>query len=189
MAVLTTITADADGTIGATVADSDTDAAYFDDCNDSPDGLSSDWIANDQSESDAVAWLSLANVDSDFSSMDTLDIDVDVDATSFVDDTCTLTCRIYNADNDTTTPLTNETGNLATQADTTRTQRNVTFAGLAGSKSDWDGAYIRFTWTYAKSGKGDDGQVRLYGFDIDGTYTAAGAASPKLEPMGVIRSW
>lgn len=175
MATLTTITADGDGTIGAEVVRQDGGQSYADNCNSAPDGGSSDYIGNDQSETTTTAWLSLANVDADWGSPIDLDIDVDVQATGFADDTCTLTCRVYDADNDTTTPLTDESGNLATQADSTRTQRNVAFTGETGNRTAWDGAYIRFTWTYTKTGKGDDGQLLLYGFDIDGTYNVASA--------------
>jgi uncharacterized alpha/beta hydrolase family protein len=125
----------------------------------------------------------LSNVDADFSSMDTLNIDVDVLAVGFSNDTCTLTARIYDANNDTTNPLTNETGNLATQADSTRTQRNVSFAGLAGTKAQWDTAYIRFTWTYAKAAGPDNANLQLLGCDIDGTYTTSGPSIPVVAPM------
>jgi hypothetical protein len=175
MATLTQLTLDADGTIGAVIRhDAGTGAPFFSHCNDAPNGLSIDYVENDDSESTGVAWFSLSNVDADFGSMDTLNIDVDVQAVGFNNDTCALTARIFAANNDTGNPLTNETGNLGTQADIIRTQRNVTFAGLAGSKAQWDAAYIRFTWTYNQVTGPDNASLRIYGCDIDGTYTAGG---------------
>ena len=176
MAALTQLTLDADGTIGAVIVhDAGTGAPFYTHCNDAPNGVSSDWVGNDTSETTGEAWFRLSDVDTDFGSMDTLNIDVDVRADGFSNDTCSLTARIYTADNDTTTPLTNETGNLGTEADSTRTQRNVSFSGLAGSKAQWNGAYIRFTWTYTKQAGPDNAQLILFGCDIDGTYTAAAA--------------
>jgi len=143
-------------------------------CNSVPDGASSDYAENDNSEKSGAAWFSLTGVDSDLVTMLTLDIDVDVWAeTPVANDSINLTARIA-AGNESTTYLTNETSNLGTHTDTTRTQRNVAFAGLAGTKAQWDAAYIRFTWTYSKVAAGDDANLRLYGCDIDGTYAAAG---------------
>ena len=126
-----------------------------------------------------TAWFSLSDVDADFGSMDTLNVDVDVDAIDdgSSNDTCALTARIFDADNDTSNPLTDETSNLGTEVDTTRTQRNVSFAGLTGSEAQWNAAHIRFTWSYVKPGSPDNVQVRLYGLDIDGTYTVASKAT------------
>jgi len=178
VATLTQLTLDADGTIGSIITiGGGGSAPYYAHCNDAPDGLSSDFIRNDASETTGEAWFSLTNVDADFSSMDTLDIDVDVQVgAGFSDDSCDITARIYDADNDTTNPLTAETATLGSDADTSRTQRNVSFSALAGTKAQWDAAYIRFTWTYSKSGSPDNGTLRFYGCDIDGTYTASGGS-------------
>ncbi len=169
------ITLDADGTIAGEVRhDAGTGTPFFTHCNDAPDGLSSDFVENDDSENTTTAWFSLTDVDADFSSMDTLNIDVDVAATGFSNDSCTLTARIFDADNDITNPLTAETGNLATDADSTRTQRNVVFATLTGTKAQWDAAHIRFTWTYNQTGGPDNANIQLFGCDIDGTFTSSG---------------
>lgn len=171
MATLTQITLDADGTIAGEVRhDAGTGSPFYTHCNDAPDGLSSDFVENDDSETTTTAWFSLANVDADFGSMDTLNIDVDVQSTGFSNDTCTLTARIFDADNDTTNALTDESGNLATEADSTRTQRNVSFASLTGSEVQWNAAHIRFTWTYSQVTGPDNANLQLYGLDIDGTY-------------------
>ena len=69
--------------------------------------------------------------------------------------------------------LTAETGTMGTDADSTRTERNVVLAGVAGSKAQWDGAYSQFTWTYNKTGGPDNANLQLFGCDIDGTYTVA----------------
>jgi len=179
MATLDQLTLDADGTIDTVNIEHDAGigSPYVGHCNDAPDGVSADWVGNDTGEKTGTAWFSLSDVNADFSSMDSLNIDVDVDATSSSDDTCALTARIFDADNSTTNPLTDESGNLGTEADTTRAQRNVVFAGLAGTEAQWNAAHIRFTWTYAKTGAGDNLQVRLYGCDVDGTYTIAGGLS------------
>ena len=187
MAALTQLTLDADGTIGANVVhNAGTGTPFVGHCNDAPDGLSSDWVANDVTETDTTAWFSLDDVDADFGSMDTLNIDVDVDAVDdgSSDDACTLTARIFDADNDISNPLTDETASLGTEADTARTQRNVSFAGLTGSKAQWDAAHIRFTWDYTKTGGPDNVQVRLYGLDIDGTYTAPSKAAGEYTVLG-----
>ncbi len=174
MTTLTQITLDADGVIGGEIRhDGGTGAPFFSHCNDAPDGVSSDFVENDDSESSGEAWFRLSDVNSDFGSMDTLNIDVDILATGFSDDTCTLTARIFAANNDTANPLTAESGNLGTDADAPRVQRNVPFGTLAGTKAQWNAAYIRFTWTYSKTGGPDNANLRLFGCDIDGTYTIA----------------
>ena len=141
MATLTQLTLDADGTIAAEVRhDGGTGAPFNTHCNDAPDGLSSDFVENDDSETTTTAWFSLSDVDADFASMDTLNIDVDVQATGFSNDTCTLTARIADGDASATW-LTDESGNLATEADSTRTQRNVSFASLAGTEAQGKPAF------------------------------------------------
>ncbi len=172
---LTPITFDADGTIASEVDDSDTDGAFFDDCNDSPDGVSADWIGNDVSETTTTAWLRLADVDSDFDSMDTFRIEVDVDSTGFADDTCALTIRI--ADGDQSSTWLTDSQEIATEADSSRTQRTVTFGSLTGSKAQWDTAHALLTWTYSKTGGPDNAQVRIYGAEFTGSYTAAVAST------------
>jgi hypothetical protein len=172
------LTLDADGTIDVVIQhDAGTGAPFYTHCNDAPDGVSSDYVENDSSESSGTAWFSLSDVAADFSSMDSLDINVDVQAVGFSNDTCTLTARIYDADNDTTNALTDESSNLATEADSTRTQRTVAFTGLTGTKAQWNAAHVRFTWTYVKTGGPDNANLRIYGCDLDGVYTQAVAAA------------
>ncbi len=174
---LSTLTLDADGTINtAKISDSDADSTFFDDCNDVPDGVSVDFIELDSGLEDGTyeAWFRLTDVDSDFSSMSSLNIDVDVGVDGTVsNDTVVLTCRIFAADNDTTNPLTDESGTLATEVDTTRTQRNIVLAGLTGTKAQWNSAYIRFSFVYDKVGGPDSYTLRFYGCDLDGTYEIA----------------
>lgn len=177
-ATLTTLTLNADGTISGFAAhDAGTGSPFYTHCNDDPDSSSSDWVGNDLSETSCTTWFALANVDADFTSMTTLQVRVDVQAVGFGNDTCTLTARIYDANNDTTNPLTDETSNLATEADSTRTQRNISFSGLTGTKAQWDAAYIRFTWTYTQNTGPDNASIHLHGCDFDGTY----AATPAVE--------
>ncbi len=173
MATLDQLTLDADGAIDTANIEHDggTGSPYFSHCNDAPDGVSSDFVQNDDGEMSGEAWFSLSNVNADFASMDTLNIDVDVQAVGFSNDTCTLTARVFAADDDTANPLTAETGNLGTDADGSRVQRNVVFGTLAGTKAQWDAAHVRFTWTYNKTGGPDNANLQLFGCDIDGTYT------------------
>ena len=176
-----TITFDADGTIDLLVADSDVDAAFFDDCNDAADGVSADYIYNPNSSVDA--WLRLENVPSDFALLSSLGIDVDVEAANFTTDTCTLTARIYDSDSGgSENPLTDEQ-TIGTEADSPRTQRTVGFGSLAGSKSQWDAAYLRLSWTY--TGGSDLGEMRLFGVEVDGTYGEV-VAPPLLQTQSII---
>lgn len=168
-----TLAADADGTIGANTVDSDTDAAYFDDCNDTPNGLSGDYIANNLAETSTTASLRLSDVPTDFDSIDSLVMIADVDSTGFVDDTCTLTAQVYDAD--TGGNALTDSQQIASHADSTRTQRTVNFGSLTGTKAQWNAAYLRLTWTYTKNTGPDNAQVRLYGHLFEGFYTAAGS--------------
>ena len=174
MATLTQLTLDGDGTIGAVIEhDAGTGSPFNTHCNDAPDGVSTDWVANDTTETTGDAFFSLSNVNADFGSMDTLNIDVDLQVTGTVDDdTGLIRATIFDA-NSTSNALTSTTATLGDQTDTTRGQRNVSFAGLTGSKAQWDTAHIRFTWVYNKTAGPDNLQLKLFGCDIDGTYTAS----------------
>lgn len=174
MATLNTITADGDGTIASIFRTSDGGSPAYTYCNDTPDGLSTDYVENDDTETSGQAWFSLENVNSDFSSMDTLNISIDGWAeTAPSNDLLTLTARIADG-NGSTTWLTNESATLLSGSDTTRTQPSaVSFSGLTGTKSQWDTAHIRFDFIYSKVAGPDNANLRLYGFEINGTYTAA----------------
>ena len=176
MATLNQLTLDADGTIGANVVhDAGTGTPFVGHCNDAPDGVSSDWVGNDVNETTTTAWFRLTDVNADFGSMDTLNIEVDIDAVDdgSSDDLCDLTARIADGDGSATF-LTAETVSLGDETDLIRNQPSAfSFSSLTGSKAQWNTAHIRFTWTYNKSGAPDNVQVRLYGCDIDGTYTIA----------------
>lgn len=172
MAILTTLLLDGDGTIGGTIENDTADTPLWDHASDTPDGGSSDYIQNDNSESTDTAWFSLSNVDADFGSMDTLDIEVDVWAeTPITDDAIILSARI--ADGDASATWLTNTLNVATEADTTRLQRTMSFSSPTGTKAQWDTAHVRFTWSYQKQGGPDNANLRLYGVDFDGTYTVA----------------
>ncbi len=175
MPTLNQLTLDADGTIDTSnIIDSDTDGTYFDDCNDAPDGVSTDYIEHNAGLSDGTytAWFSLTNVNSDFGRMDTLNIDVDLELIGIsANDESTLQARIFDADNDTSNPLTAEIVTLGDESDETRVQRNVAFASLAGTKAQWDSAFIRFSFVYNRISGPDSFTLRFYGCDIDGTYS------------------
>lgn len=162
------ITADADGTIDTVDQfDSDSDFIYFDDCNDTPDGGSADYIAS--SSGTSSSWLRLEDVPSDFNSLSSLSMDVDVWGNSI---TGTLDAQIFDSDSGgSENPLTDEQ-EIASGFVTTRTQQTVNFGSLTGSKTQWNNAYLKLTFTIS-SGAND---LRLYGFTVDGVY--AGAAAP-----------
>ena len=169
---LTQLTIDGDSVTTPSAAiqpDGGGGAPYFSHCNDAPDGLSSDYMQNDLTETSGTAWFTLSSLDTNFYSMVSLNIDVDVQSVGFGNDTCTLTARIF-AGPTSAIALTDETTNLATQADSTRTQRNVSFTGVRGTPTQWSTAEIRFTWTYSKTGGPDNANLRLFGVDIDGVY-------------------
>ena len=183
MPTLTTLTLDADGTIDTTNIshNAGTGPPYNTHCNDTPDGGSSDFIEHNAGLVDGTftAWFSLSDVDADFSSMNNLNIDVDLEVVGTVlNDTVTLTARIFAADNDTGNPLTDETITLGDQTDGTRVQRNVSFAGLTGSEAQWNAAHIRFSFTYDRVTSPDTYNLRLYGCDIDREYTASAGETP-----------
>lgn len=172
MATLNQLTVDGDGTIGSTVRhDAGTGTPFFTHLNDAPDGVSSDYVENDDSESSADSWWTLTDVNADFGSMDTLNIDIDVEATEFDNDTCTLTAQIFDADNGGNQLTANV--QVASDADAPRLQRNLIFSSLTGSKAQWGTAHLRLNWVYSKTAGPDNANIRVYGVDIDGTYTAA----------------
>jgi len=181
MATLTQLTLVADGTIGANVVhDAGTGTPFVGHCNDLAAAVSADWVANDVNETSTTAYFTLSNVNADFSDggMLTLNIDVDVDAIDdgSSNDTCSLTAQIFDGEGG--NPLTNS-HEVGSEVDGTRLRRNVDMsAGLTGTKAQWDSAVILFTWTYVKPGSPDNVQVRLYGCDIDGTYTSTQAFAP-----------
>ena len=186
MATLSTLTLTADGTVDSTnLAAVGIGTGFWDRCNSTPDGGSSSYVHNISSVTATwTAWFALTNVDADFSSMLTLNIDVDVLATGFSNDTCTLQARI--ADGDASTTWLTADATVGSEADTTRTQRNVSFGELTGIKSQWDAAHIQFSWNYTKVSGPDNASLRLFGLDIDGTYTPAAAGSVKqLAALGV----
>ena len=184
MATLDTLTGTADGTLDTTNLEHDagTGTPYFSHFNDAPDGLSSDWISTAGSRSDGtyVTWVQLSDVNADFGSMDSIDVEFDIEASGFVNDTCTLTARVADSDGGTTW-LTDESTAIADESETTRTQSLVTFTGQTGSKAQWNSAYIRFSWAYNRVTSADpSAALKLFGFELNGDYTqaAAGASIP-----------
>lgn len=179
MATLTTLTIDANGTIGANV-NKDTGDPYYQNCNDDPDSASTDHIENDGSNTSTEAWFSLTDVDADFDSMDTFQIRVDGGVAFVTGGSLTLTARIYDADNDTTNPLTSEE-TLMTELDSTSVLKTVTFSSLTGTKAQWNSAHVRFSW----SNLTDARVAQINGCDFDGTYTAAAGGSTFIPYMTI----
>lgn len=177
---------DADGTIVTAdiVHDAGTGTPYFTHNNDQPDGVSTDFVRNsDTADIDGtfVAWFSLSDVDADFSEMISLRFELDVQAVGFVNDECDITARIFDADNDTTNPLCDETPVMFDETDTTRSQKIEALKNLAGSKAQWDAAHIRFSWIYNRVTSGDNASLRIFGCDLNGYYISA-AATDLIEP-------
>jgi len=175
MATLTDLTLTGDATIGGAVQhDAGSTPPFYTHCNDDPDSSSSDWVSNNTSNTTTQAWFSLSDVDSDFSSMDTLGIRVEKEAQFVPGGAGSCTAQIYDADNDTTNPLTDRQ-TVATTADGIKNTANFSFGSLAGTKAQWDDAYIVFTWSGLANGQ----TFRIYGTNITGTYTqGAGGACP-----------
>lgn len=168
------LTFDADGTVDGGVSDSDTDSTYYDDCNDTPDGGSADYISASPSGSAIEAWLRLADVPADFGSLNALSIDVDVLASGFEIDTCEIVARIYDSDSGGSENALTDAQEIASEADSTRTQRTVNFGSLAGTKAQWNGAYCKLSW---ETGGADGGEIRFYGAELNGNYTPSSGTS------------
>lgn len=172
---LTTLRPNGNGTISSVITNEAGGAADYTDVEDDPDSSSTDGLQNDTSESSGTANVQLTATNSDFGSMDTLGVRVDVHAISAGgNDSIDLYAQVFSADNGGGTALTDEV-QVGSKADTTRTQRTVSFTAgsLTGSKTDWDGAYLRLRWNYTKPGGPDNNQLRIYGVEMDGTYTTA----------------
>jgi hypothetical protein len=185
MADLTQMTADANGTVNASFGGGG--AGDYQDITDAPDGGSSDYAFNTiASNGTEVSSFSLENVDADFSSMTTLSLYYDVQAVlgKAGGDQCDLTAQIYDADTG-GNALTNATSIFADETTTTRTQSNTAFSGLTGTKAQWNSAYIRFTFVYNKSKGGNNVDIRLFGFYVDGTY-AAGPSFTAVNPVPLV---
>ena len=189
MATLTQLVLDGDGTIDTTNLshDAGTGAPWYTHCNDAPDGGSSDYVTCNGSLTNGTydAWFSLSDVDADFESMLTLNIDCDIQASGFVNDTCNLLAQIADGDNSST--FLTDSVILGSQSVTTRDQRNRTFGSLTGTKAQWNTAHLRLRWNYTKLTSPDpSASLRIFGLDIDGTYTPASAATPSnLTLLGV----
>lgn len=190
MAILNQLTLSGDGTIDTTnIIDSDVDGTYFDDCNDAPDGVSTDYVEHNSALADGTyeMWYPLTNVNANFGGMLTFNIDVDVELIgSVTNDLVDLTVRIFDADNDTGNPLTDESATLGDETDTTRVQRNVSLTNFAGNKTQWDGAHARFSYAYDRVSGPDAFTLRLYGTDFDGTYEIAGGVTVPVLDEGML---
>lgn len=181
MATLNTLTLNGDGTIGAVILhDAGTGSPFYTHCNDVPDGSSADWVANNTAEVSGDAYFALSATNSDFGTMSTLSIDVDVQAISVSNDLLQLEAIILTSEGG--TALTDQV-TVATQADTTRTQRTINFQTVVqGNKSQWDGAVLFLTWTYQKISGPDNTQLKIFGCRLNGTYNVF--ATPKM--MGLL---
>jgi hypothetical protein len=172
---------DADGTLDTTNLDHDagTGTPYYTHMSDSPDGASTDWVANTLYNTGTYYnWASLENVPTDFGSMDAVTVTVDgVLSGTVSNDTVAFSCRIYDADNSTTTPLAGDSGTILDETNTTRLTARATMATPSGTKTAWDGAYIRFAWAYAKSAGPDNIDLRIHGLVIDCEYTASSGST------------
>lgn len=188
MAALTNVRPDGDDTTHANIDNSAGGQSplwsYIDD---EPDGVSADYIQNDTAETDGTVILTLGAYPADLYRIQTLTVIVDVQAVSFSDDTCSVTAQIKLSDG---TALTDAV-EIASEADTTRTQRTVTFTlnatGRNATQAQWNDAEITLAWDYTLSGGGDNGQVRLFAAEIGGTYASDGEYMAWLEDQEAAR--
>lgn len=173
MTVLGPLAPDGDGTIDVTIEhDGGTGPPFYTHCDENPASPGTDWVGNDQTETDGVAFFEVANTPSDFGFIDSLSVDYSRQAQGFSDDTCILYVQVF-ASNESTNYTDEIT--LADETDTTKITEVGTFTinatGLAASKADWDGARIRFRWDYTQTTGPDNAQIKVFAFELNGAYT------------------
>lgn len=181
------LTPNADGTLDTsnTAHDAGTGTPYYTHLDNAVDGQSTDDVHNAHTVGTVYDWFALSSTPSDFSSMDSVTIRVDALSTAPAGsspDTCDFSARVYDADNDTTTPLAGDSGSIVDeQSNTVRVVNSATMASPSGTKTAWDGAYIRCAWAYNKVAGPDNIELDIHGLVLDCTYTASAGGADELD--------
>ena len=148
---------------------------YYSEIDDDPDTpTTADYIYNPANVSGHI-FLSLTDMPSSFSSMDSLQVDVDLANSGFSDDTCTVYAQVFQSNETATTTEEVTLGTQISSGPVTQTFTSV----LAGDKTIWDGALLRIRWVYATNKNADDGELRVTAAELDGAYTAS-SPTPEL---------
>lgn len=182
-AVLSTLRPTGDGTASGLGYSTGTTAwSLIDDDPDSVD--TADYIVQTRSTSGTdSAFLLVTDMPSDFGSMATLQVDVHVSNASGGNDTIVLTAQIFESNE--TSALTDE---VQLSTDTTTSGLKTGTFTLQGNntKTVWDGARIKFVWTYTKVQGSDTNSIRVNAAELDGTYNVDAAPTIAVDqPDGV----
>jgi hypothetical protein len=166
-ATLSTLRPNGDGTqTNITFSTGTTANTLIDDDPDTP--TTSDYIQQTRNTSgDDTSFILVSDMPSDFASMTTVDVKADVSNSSGGNDTVTLKAQIFQSDE--TTALTNEL-TLSTDTDASGLKSGTFSLQGNNDKTVWDGARIKFTWTYGRSAGADTNFVRLTATELNGTY-------------------
>lgn len=115
--------------------------------------------------------VGLTDMPVDFQNMQSpVTVRASTQAVGFADDSDTLTVELTAADG----TLLSNTVTLSTQAHTATALRTATLtlnaAGLAANQATWNDARLHMLWTYAASMAKDNGVIRVYALEVDGSY-------------------
>lgn len=136
--------ANGDGTIADVVDEGGATTDLYQSIDDDPDTPNdADWVNNQVAA--ASAFFDLDDMPAGFGNAESLSIEVRVRGQNWDTGNVSLFARVYQSDE--TTPLTDEIELTELSADGSFANVGGTFTGLvAGSKSIWDGARVRFRW-------------------------------------------
>lgn len=148
------------------------DATAWQAIEDDPDSPNLDDYCYDAGATNGDLIVGLTNMPANFSAMGgTLTVRAITQALGFTDDLDVLSVRLTDSAG---TALSN-TVTLSTQADTTQALRTaaltINATGLAASKAVWDDARLALLWTYTADMAKDNGVIRVYALEVDGSYT------------------
>ncbi len=146
------------------------------------DGSSADYVHN-KNQQGGYAFFNITDItDTDFQNMaqGTLEFSVDVQSLNFETSTAYFTFQFFASDGVTAyTPETYLTtdNRYLTEADSTRTQRTIDFgftaAGTSASRTDWNSALLKLTYSYNNISADNDGKLRTYGVQFQAQYTTS----------------
>lgn len=138
------------------------------------DGLE---IGDDTNSSvDEFAYFSLSNVNADFGSMDTININIRYRVLGAQTNNRSLFAQVIT-DESTPVSLTTERTIATNITNTTATNSGVLSMTISGtpSKAQWDNALIRLRLNIVRNKGGDTNGIRVDTLELTGTYTAAAA--------------